>query len=404
MIAQCAAKPIRLFLLTALAATNGCSSAHIDERAQNVSGPGPYFYRDLSFNGKLLLVGDSLWDVESGRELRHGEVQPRGVPQRFVTATRFSPDGRRVLMAAAQNFGVLILGGPVELQDLVTGEAIVCFSPHDGYVWDAQFSPDGKRILTVDMSNTIQIWDASSGQRLLVLQGLHAVALGSPAARYVSFSPEGRRVLVLSHDKVAVLDSTTAEQICQIKARKDTARPDFFVSTQFSPDGKLVLTEQCNGVTRIWDAMTGRQTQVFAAVSSGGRFWPHALFTPEGRRVVSGSDDGIAILWDVESGKEIRRFQIPGPGRGPVDQMIISRDGKRLIAICESAANEPPIATKAGALWDVESGRLIKQFDDLERERIVGFSPIDETFVSTKHDKPAALWNGATGKVIRAYK
>lgn len=370
-------------------------------------GPGPCFCRDLCFNGKRLLIRDSLWDVASGKELRHGEAQPRGMPQKFVMATRFSPDGKRVLIATAKNFGAdLILEGQVELQDLVTGQRIARFSPHDGYVWDAQFSPDGSRILAVDTSNTVQIWEATSGQRLLALQGLWTPLFGTPAARYVSFSPDGRRVLVLSHDKVAIFDASTAKQICQLKATEDTGRPDFFVSTQYSPDGKLVLTEQCNGVTRIWDAATGQQTQVFAAVSTTGRFWPHALFTPEGRRVMSGSDNGIAVLWDLTSAKEIRRFQAPGLERGPVDEMIISNDGERLITVCSgidpaNSGVKNAVARKSGFLWNVETGQRIRQLPS--QEQIVGFSPVGHTFITVKNGKPCALYDGTTGNLIRRY-
>jgi hypothetical protein len=36
-------------------------------------------------------------------------------------------------------------------------------------------------------------------------------------------------------------------------------------------------------------------------------------------------------------------------------------------------------------------------------EVIVGFSPVDETFMVIKDGKPLALWDGATGKIIRRY-
>ena len=44
-------------------------------------------------------------------------------------------------------------------------------------------------------------------------------------------------------------------------------------------------------------------------------------------------------------------------------------------------------------------GRLIKQLD--AQEAIVGFSPADERFITTKDGKPATLWNGETGTIIR---
>jgi WD40 repeat protein len=370
-----------------------CSAFTGSSQQQVDLGPGPSLIKDSSFNGRQLLIGDSLWDVESGKELQHFRV-PHPL---YVTATCFSPDGRRVLTATAQHTGVLELGGPIILWDVVTGREISRFD--DGGD-DVQFSPDGRRMLAVLNSNAIQIWDVNSAQRLLVVQGLWTPLFGVPDVRYVSFSPDGRRLLVLSPRRITIWDVVTGKRICTMEAQKDTAKPDFLVATQFSPDGRLVLTEQCNGVTRIWNGATGRQVQTFAVTIHSAQYWPYALFTPDGRGVISGADDGIAILWQIESGKEIRRFQIPGPGRAPVYRMVISRDGKRLIAICESARTNDP---KQGvSLWDVESGRLIKQF--YGQEEIVGFSPIDETFITVNNRKPAALWDGATGEIVREYK
>jgi WD40 repeat protein len=389
-------------LATSLVAAGlACSTFTGSSHQQMDLGPGPSLIRYSSFNGRQLLIGDSLWDVESGKELQHFRV----AHPFYITATRFNPDGRRALTATAQHFGTLDLGGPVILWDVATGREISRFAPHDGYVFDVQLSPDGRRMLAVltgtqSNSNAIQIWDVNSAQRLLVVQGLWTPLFGPPAARYVSFSPDGGRLVVLSFRTITIWDAVTGKRICTMEPQKGTAKPDFLVATQFSPDGRFVLTEQCNGVTRIWNAATGRQVQAFAVTIHSAQYWPYALFTPDGRGVISGSDDGIAILWQIESGKEIRRFQIPGPGRAPVYQMVISRDGKRLIAICESARKNDP---KQGvSLWDVESGRLIKQF--YGHEEIVGFSPCDETFVTVNNRKPAALWDGATGEIIREYK
>jgi hypothetical protein len=35
--------------------------------------------------------------------------------------------------------------------------------------------------------------------------------------------------------------------------------------------------------------------------------------------------------------------------------------------------------------------------------RIIGFSAVDETFITVEGEKPSALWDGATGKIIRQY-
>jgi WD40 repeat protein len=302
---------------------------------------------------------------------------------------------------------------------VATGEEIVRFVPSDGFVFDTQFSPDGKRLLaaltgTQHNRDTVQIWDAHTGQRLLVLQGMNPPASGPPANLYVSFSPDGRRILMLSNYEVSIRDSMTGELICKMETPEETRQPHFFVSTQFSPDGKLVLTEQCNGICRIWNAVTGAQLQTFATVKPSGSDQPYAqpcaLFTPDGRGVISGSDEGTAHLWDVGSGKEIRRFHLPG-GKGVVTQMIISRDGKRLITVCAEMRSRNTGGSGVfvwDVVWDVELGRVITQlsgdFERLGGERLVGFSPTNEKFITVKDEKPAALWDGATGKIIKRYQ
>jgi uncharacterized repeat protein (TIGR03803 family) len=359
------------------------------EKGPMGAGPGPCFESYASFNGKQLLIGDTLWDVKTGKRLKEFLSRPAS-----VSAATFSPDGGQVL--AAIDGG--LFGEPAALWDVATGREIRRLTAKDGdNPSSVQFSPDGRRILTAFLggTNQVQIWDANSGRRLLVLQGLQP-----PTTRIdscVSFNPDGRRVLVLGWRKVTVWDVTSGAEVCTIK-QPDKGKPDFFESAEFSPDGKLVLTEQWNGITEIWDANTGGEAQSFTVTNRNQQSSACALFAPSGREVLSAGDKGVVVLWNVNSGKEIRRFQTPGAEWGPVEQMIISRDGKRLITICMRAAT----STLGVALWDVESGRLIRQFYD-RGEQIVGFSPVDETFITIRAGKPDELWDGADGKIIRRY-
>lgn len=384
-----------------LIATSCTLFGHPNERMEDSVDPCPPLYENLGFNGKQLLIDNFLWDATSGKELRQFPVQPRSI----VTAARFSPDSKRVLIATAENTGTVIWKGTVKLWDAATEKEIFGFAPTNGFVSDVQFSPDAKRILaTLEGAlprDSVQIWDVKSG-RHLTLSRLDAPVFNEQPA---SFSPDGSDVLVLSWEKIGVFDSTTGKPVRTItmKPSKDMRKPDFIASTRFSPDGKLLLSEQCNGVTRIWNAATGQQVQVFADLEQypGGGRDPYALFTPDGRRVISGSYGGTAVLWDIESGKEIRRFQTPG-GTGSIYQMTISRDGKRLITTCYHLL-PGGIPDDIDNLWNVESGKQLLQWTNRFDEKIAGFSPVDETFVTVKDTKPAAVVYGRTGLLIRGF-
>jgi WD40 repeat protein len=65
---------------------------------------------------------------------------------------------------------------------------------HTGPVLSVKFSPDGKMIATSSLDGTTRIWDAATGENLLML----------PIAGYLSFRPDGRRLAIGSQSGVYV--------------------------------------------------------------------------------------------------------------------------------------------------------------------------------------------------------
>jgi WD40 repeat protein len=78
-----------------------------------------------------------------------------------------------------------------------TGAAVSEAMKHDDQVWGAQFSPDGKRIVTASLDGTARVWDAATGWPLS--ERLHHLGKVFTAL----FSPDGERVLTASSDGTA---------------------------------------------------------------------------------------------------------------------------------------------------------------------------------------------------------
>jgi WD40 repeat protein len=66
-----------------------------------------------------------------------------------------------------------------------------------GTTYGAEFSPDGRRIVTGGADGDVRLWDATTGRPLAVLHE------HSNVVNAVSFSPDGRSILSASDDRTA---------------------------------------------------------------------------------------------------------------------------------------------------------------------------------------------------------
>jgi len=75
------------------------------------------------------------------------------------------------------------------------GQETLTLKGHLGSFESVSFSPDGKRIVSGSLDNTVKVWDAQTGQETLTLSGHSSYVLS------VSFSPDGKRIVSGSGDK-----------------------------------------------------------------------------------------------------------------------------------------------------------------------------------------------------------
>jgi WD40 repeat protein len=85
--------------------------------------------------------------------------------------------------------------------DAATGEELVTVGKathptliEDPEMWALAWSPDGTRLATADAAGTAEVWDASTGAQLFVLEG-HAGDVTD-----VSWSPDGTRLATAGTD------------------------------------------------------------------------------------------------------------------------------------------------------------------------------------------------------------
>jgi hypothetical protein len=118
---------------------------------------------------------------------------------------------------------------------------------------------------------------------------VHVWFHGGPV-RHAEFSPDGRRVVTASADGTARVWHAATGQPVTPPLRHDSR----LEHAAFSPDGRRLVTASMDETARVWDAATGEP--VTPALRHGSNLW-HAAFSPDGRRLVTAADD--ARLWEL---------------------------------------------------------------------------------------------------------
>jgi len=247
---------------------------------------------------------------------------------------------------------------------------------HEAAVNHAEFSPDGKSVLSASDDHTARIWDVASGQlRIPPLRHTGAVS-------HAAFSADGRWVVTASADQTArVWDAATG------KPRTPSLRHAASVSyAAFSSDGSHVLTLSNDKKAQLWDATTGEA--VAPPLQHNSRVH-HGCFSPDGRLVATGCEDGTARIWDASPGQQRTLTLDSGATNDPTYIVQFSLDGARLLT-----------AGWRAIIWDATTGKQMVSLAHRERLRYAAFSPDGSRVVTASYDQTARVWNAATGTPI----
>ncbi len=145
----------------------------------------------FSPDGTRLLGADAsgglkIWDLATGRE-----VAATTLSGMYIEKIRFSRDGTRVAIVGNR---LGLATGEVHILDAGSAREIWSLRGHNLVVGYADFSPDGRRLVTAGADRTVRIWDLGTGQEILKLSG-------EPMVMTVLFDADGHRLISASMDR-----------------------------------------------------------------------------------------------------------------------------------------------------------------------------------------------------------
>ena len=284
-----------------------------------------------------------------------------------VTFAEYSPDGRRIVSASVDT--------TLKVWDAETGEELLTLIGHLGSVYGAGYSPDGRRIVSGSSDTTLKVWDAETGEELLTLIGHSALVSGTV------YSPNGRRIVSASYKEIKIWDAETGEELITL-----TGHSSLVSSVAYSPNGRRIVSASWDKTVKVWDAETGEElitlTGHWAQVNSAG-------YSPDGRRIVSASHDMTLKIWDAETGKAL--LTLPGHSDS-VTSGAYSPDGQQIVSgFCDYTLK----------VWDAETGRELMTLPGHSHNvNRVRYSPDGQRIVSASYDHTLKVWNAETSKAL----
>ncbi len=217
--------------------------------------------------GRTIVTGSAdgtarLWSATGGNQLIPVDRRSAPVNANFVTNTLIrsvahgiahyvTVGGRLIRIAPAHTVApayrspngrieAALHGREVDLLDAQTGRIEHRLLGHSSTVTDAQFSTDGRYLVTASDDHTARIWNVRTGALIHVLRGHFFPVYAA------SFSPDGRWVVTASQFTAGLWDAQTGQLLEYLRGH--TAP---LTSASFSPNGQWIVTGANDGVASV---------------------------------------------------------------------------------------------------------------------------------------------------------
>lgn len=262
--------------------------------------------------------------------------------------------------------------------------------------------PNAKWAFYVDAQKAVAVDYDGAAAVIFPRQGApRAVKVaGNGKLRAPLVTPEGRILAVgldFPHCEVAVWGVTAGRKMTALRGDDftrvfgcDSEGGEFIFGTQFTSDGRFLLTQDTEGLRR-WDARTGRLLK-----TRPGKFFSLHV-SPDGRSVATVGEGRRVELWTSDLSRRLKALPpqpsdcYQGPGAWP-GNLSWSPDSTRLAYSCAREVR----------VWKVAAGGLqaLKRERKVEGAEVPVFSPDGRFVVANEDQFGVAAWHVGSGRQV----
>jgi WD40 repeat protein/serine/threonine protein kinase len=290
-----------------------------------------------------------------------------------VWRANFSPDGRNLVTVSSD--------GPVMVFDVETGDAALAL-PGDGWGPNgAGFDPDGTGIWATWSDGTTMAWSSDTGTQLFEVQGARQ------SMRATSVAADVTRAAIVSDDRlsVSIRDMVSGEAVALLAGNGIPIR-----HVAFDVDAARLVTDSMDAsraesaVTRVWDVRSG---VVLAELADRRDLrYQRSSFSPNGSDLVTVNGDGTARIWKADTGEVFASLE---GHQGAINAASFSSDGSRIVTASDDGT---------ARVWDVANGRpTVVLKGHTGAVQIARFGLDCDTIVTASGDSTARVWSASSG-------
>jgi WD40 repeat protein len=259
-------------------------------------------------------------------------------------------------------------------------EDVRVYGDHDGQVFGAVLSPDGRYLVSRDRAENIHVRDRATN-RVLKLPGM---ASGKAA---IAISPDGEWLAVggsLGDIKTGAIQLWSTKTWSEVRPLSGVGEQTLALT--FSPDSRRLVSGHRDDKVRVWDLATG----AVRTLSGHESMIEDVAVSPDGRLIASASRDTTVRIWDAMTGDLLATLrherQVFSVAFHPRGRLLASSTGD----VLDSSRGDL-------VLWDLDLARSAVKVSSLAGMLFeVQFSPDGGRLATAGFDGVVRIWDSTT--------